>query len=156
MSARTAPSAPRRPAAEATGPEAPAGGDYVARWWSRAPDGRLRCDLCPRHCTLRDGQRGFCFVRVRRGDAIVLTTYGRSSGFALDPIEKKPLSHVLPGSTILSSAFRLTDSRRLSSPPEIQVPGCRMNSVSTRWRVQPGVSDGWVKGFIAAAPSATV
>lgn len=102
MSARAAPSAPRRPAAEATGPEAPAGGDYVARWWSRAPDGRLRCDLCPRHCTLRDGQRGFCFVRVRRGDAIVLTTYGRSSGFALDPIEKKPLSHVLPGSTILS------------------------------------------------------
>ena len=75
---------------------------HVARWWRAMPDGRLRCEVCPRRCTLRDGQRGFCFVRARVGDAIVLTTYGRSSGFVLDPIEKKPLAHVLPGSTILS------------------------------------------------------
>ncbi|CAM2936493.1 AmmeMemoRadiSam system radical SAM enzyme [Actinomyces slackii] len=74
----------------------------TARWWRPMADGRLRCELCPRRCTLRDGQRGFCFVRARRGDEIVLTTYGRSSGLALDPIEKKPLAHVRPGSTILS------------------------------------------------------
>ena len=75
---------------------------HVARWWRAMPDGRLRCEVCPRQCTLRDGQRGFCFVRARVGDAIVLTTYGRSSGFVLDPVEKKPLAHVLPGSTVLS------------------------------------------------------
>ena len=69
---------------------------HPARWWRAMPDGRLRCELCPRRCALRDGQRGFCFVRARVGDAIVLTTYGRSSGFVLDPIEKKPLAHVLP------------------------------------------------------------
>ena len=76
--------------------------EYRARWWHPVPDGRLRCEVCPRRCTLRDGQRGFCFVRARHGDAIVLTTYGRSSGFVLDPVEKKPLAHVLPGSTVLS------------------------------------------------------
>ena len=75
---------------------------HEARWWRALADGRVRCELCPRRCTLREGQRGFCFVRARVGDRMVLTTYGRSSGFALDPIEKKPLAHVLPGSTILS------------------------------------------------------
>ena len=73
-----------------------------ARWWHPLPDGRLQCDLCPRDCRLHEGQRGLCFVRERRGDAIVLSTYGRSSGFALDPIEKKPLNHFLPGSAVLS------------------------------------------------------
>ena len=77
-------------------------GVHEARWWSALDDGRVQCTLCPRRCTLREGQRGFCFVRARVGDRMVLTTYGRSSGFALDPIEKKPLAHVLPGSTILS------------------------------------------------------
>ncbi len=66
------------------------------------PDGRLRCTLCPRACTLRDGQRGLCFVRGRVGEAMVLTTYGRSSGFCVDPIEKKPLNHFLPGTPVLS------------------------------------------------------
>ena len=66
------------------------------------PDGRLRCDLCPRACAMRDGQRGLCFVRGRIGDQLVLTTYGRSSGFCVDPIEKKPLNHFLPGSAVLS------------------------------------------------------
>ena len=60
-------------------------------------DGRVQCDLCPRACKLREGQRGLCFVRGREGAAIVLTTYGRSSGFCVDPIEKKPLNHFLPG-----------------------------------------------------------
>ena len=65
-------------------------------------DGRIQCDLCPRYCRLSDGQRGFCFVRAREGDEIVLTTYGRSSGFCIDPIEKKPLNHFLPGTPVLS------------------------------------------------------
>jgi pyruvate formate lyase activating enzyme len=65
-------------------------------------DGRVRCDVCPRLCALHEGQRGFCFVRARENDAIVLTTYGRSSGFCVDPIEKKPLNHFLPGSSVLS------------------------------------------------------
>ncbi len=65
-------------------------------------DGRLRCTLCPRLCTLRDGQRGLCYVRGRIGDTMVLTTWGRSSGFCIDPIEKKPLNHFLPGTPVLS------------------------------------------------------
>jgi pyruvate formate lyase activating enzyme len=73
-----------------------------ARYWHTLDDGRLQCDVCPRECRLRDGQRGFCFVRAREGDEIVLTTYGRSSGFCIDPIEKKPLDHYLPGTSVLS------------------------------------------------------
>ena len=65
-------------------------------------DGRMQCDLCPRDCRLHEGQRGACFVRKRDGDAMVLTTYGRSSGFCIDPVEKKPLNHFYPGSSILS------------------------------------------------------
>ena len=72
------------------------------RYWHKLGDGRLQCDLCPRFCKLRDGQRGLCFVRARAADEIVLTTYGRSSGFCVDPIEKKPLNHFLPGSRVYS------------------------------------------------------
>ena len=72
------------------------------KYWHRLEDGRIQCDVCPRFCTLREGQRGLCFVRAREGDQVVLTTYGRSSGFCVDPIEKKPLSHFLPGSSVLS------------------------------------------------------
>src|SRR5690606_21963044 len=75
---------------------------FPARHYSAMPDGRLRCDVCPRECTLSDGQRGLCFVRAREGDRMVLTTYGRSSGFCVDPIEKKPLAHFFPGSSVLS------------------------------------------------------
>lgn len=73
-----------------------------ARYWHVLGDGRIQCDVCPRYCKLHDGQRGLCFVRARRGDQIVLTTYGRSSGFCVDPIEKKPLNHFLPGTPVLS------------------------------------------------------
>ncbi len=76
--------------------------NYPARWWHRLDDGRIRCDLCPRDCTLQEGQRGWCYVRMRENDRMVLTTYGRSSGFCLDPIEKKPLNHFLPGTSVLS------------------------------------------------------
>jgi len=66
------------------------------------PDGRVQCDVCPRACKLHDGQRGLCFVRGAAGGEVLLTTYGRSSGFCVDPIEKKPLNHFLPGTPILS------------------------------------------------------
>jgi pyruvate formate lyase activating enzyme len=78
------------------------GSHHPARWWHRLDDGRIQCDLCPRDCRLHEGQRGACFVRARSGDAMVLTTYGRSSGFCLDPIEKKPLNHFYPGTSVLS------------------------------------------------------
>jgi pyruvate formate lyase activating enzyme len=73
-----------------------------ARHWHALPDGRIQCDLCPRYCRLKDGQRGLCFVRAREGASLVLTTWGRSSGFCVDPIEKKPLNHYLPGTPVLS------------------------------------------------------
>jgi len=71
-------------------------------FWHLLDDGRVQCDICPRYCKLRPGQRGLCFVRKNENDAIVLTTYGRSSGFCIDPIEKKPLNHFYPGSPVLS------------------------------------------------------
>ncbi|MEQ8289205.1 MAG: AmmeMemoRadiSam system radical SAM enzyme [Gammaproteobacteria bacterium] len=72
------------------------------RYWHRLDDGRIQCDLCPRACKLHNGQRGLCFVRECEDDQIILTTYGRSSGFCVDPIEKKPLNHYYPGSSVLS------------------------------------------------------
>ena len=72
------------------------------RFWHAMADGRLQCDLCPRHCRLRDSQRGLCYVRQRLDDEIKLVSYGRSSGFCVDPIEKKPLNHFYPGSSVLS------------------------------------------------------
>jgi len=77
---------------------------HPTTWWHTLPDGRIQCDLCPRECRLHEGQRGLCFVRARQGGAIVSTTYGRSSGYCVDPIEKKPLNHVLPGTGIFSIA----------------------------------------------------
>jgi len=72
------------------------------QYWHALDDQKIQCDLCPRFCKLHEGQRGLCYVRGRVNDAIVLTTYGRSSGFAVDPIEKKPLNHFYPGSAVLS------------------------------------------------------
>jgi pyruvate formate lyase activating enzyme len=116
--------------------------------WQRLPDGRLQCDVCPRECKLQDGQRGLCFVRARAGDTLVLTTYGRSSGFCIDPIEKKPLNHFLPGTAVLSfgtagcnltcrfcqnhdiSKSREMDTLMDQAPPEViaeaaRATGCR-------------------------------
>ncbi len=76
--------------------------NYPARWWTLLPDGRIECRACPRLCKLHAGQRGFCFVRQNVGGRMVLTTYGRSSGFCVDPIEKKPLNHFYPGTSVLS------------------------------------------------------
>ncbi|MDH3744544.1 MAG: AmmeMemoRadiSam system radical SAM enzyme [Acidobacteriota bacterium] len=79
------------------------GSDTVpTKYWHVLEDSRVQCDLCPRFCRLREGQRGMCFVRGRLDDGVVLTTYGRSSGFCVDPIEKKPLNHFYPGTPVLS------------------------------------------------------
>lgn len=75
---------------------------FPGRYYHQLEDGRIQCDLCPRDCKLHDGQRGLCFVRKCEGDKVVLTSYGRSSGFCIDPIEKKPLNHFYPGSSVLS------------------------------------------------------
>jgi AmmeMemoRadiSam system radical SAM enzyme/AmmeMemoRadiSam system protein B/AmmeMemoRadiSam system protein A len=77
-------------------------GDALGRWWTDEPDGRILCQLCPRACRLKPGDRGFCFVRTNRDGRMVLDTYGRSTGFCIDPIEKKPLNHFLPGTPVLS------------------------------------------------------
>jgi pyruvate formate lyase activating enzyme len=71
-------------------------------WWHYLDDGRTQCDLCPRFCKLHEGQRAFCYVREARNGEIVLTSYGRATGYCVDPIEKKPLSHFYPGSSVLS------------------------------------------------------
>ena len=72
------------------------------RYWQLLEDGRIQCDVCPRYCKLQEGQHGLCFVRARQDDKMMLTTYGRSSGFCIDPVEKKPLNHFLPGTPIPS------------------------------------------------------
>jgi pyruvate formate lyase activating enzyme len=72
------------------------------RYWHALEDGRVQCDVCPRYCKMHEGQRGLCFVRANQGGQVVLTTYGRSSGYVIDPVEKKPLNHFLPGTPILS------------------------------------------------------
>lgn len=72
------------------------------QYWHSVDAERIQCDLCPRYCRLREGQRGLCFVRANQQHSIVLTSYGRSSGFCIDPIEKKPLNHFLPGTPVLS------------------------------------------------------
>ena len=72
------------------------------KYWHLLEDGRIQCDLCPRFCKLREGQRGLCFVRGRLNNSMVSTTYGRSSGFCVDPVEKKPLNHFYPGTSVFS------------------------------------------------------
>ena len=94
---------------------------YPGRYQTRMDDGRFRCDLCPRHCKLRPGQRAFCYVRVGTEEGVGLATYGRSTGFCIDPIEKKPLHHYLPGTAwcARTQPIEMTrDARRLQG-------GCR-------------------------------
>ena len=75
---------------------------FPTKYWHRLEDGRIQCDLCPRYCKLHEKQRGLCFVRACHNGKIVSATYGRSSGFCVDPIEKKPLNHFLPGTPVFS------------------------------------------------------
>jgi pyruvate formate lyase activating enzyme len=78
-------------------------GCKLGGWWHDSSDNsRIICDLCPRSCALRPGDRGFCFVRENRDGQMFSTTYGRSTGFCVDPIEKKPLNQFYPGTAVLS------------------------------------------------------
>ena len=76
---------------------------HLGKWWHRdSTTDRIVCDLCPRHCNMKEGDRGFCFVRKIEDNQMVLDTYGKSTGFCIDPIEKKPLNHFYPGTSVLS------------------------------------------------------
>ena len=75
---------------------------FPTQYWHSLTDHRIQCDVCPRACKLHEGQEGLCYVRANHGGRVVLTTYGRSSGYCVDPIEKKPLNHFLPGTPVLS------------------------------------------------------
>ena len=75
---------------------------WPTKHWHALEDGRIQCDVCPRECRMHEGQRGLCFVRGVEAGEVKLYTYGRSSGFCVDPIEKKPLNHFLPGTSVLS------------------------------------------------------
>src|SRR5438876_8427970 len=77
-------------------------GLHAARWWHPADTGQLLRTLCPSYCLVGEGQAGFCYIRQNRGGQVVSAGYGRSTGFAVDPIEKKPLNHFLPGARVLS------------------------------------------------------
>jgi pyruvate formate lyase activating enzyme len=73
-----------------------------ANWWHATEKGRVKCTLCPRYCHIGPGQNGFCYVRKNIDGRLYSIGYGRPTGFAIDPIEKKPLSHFYPGTGILS------------------------------------------------------
>ena len=107
-----------------------------AKWWEPAEKNKLLCTLCPRYCKIGDGQPGFCFIRQNHGGKLYTIGYGRPTGFAIDPIEKKPLNHFYPGTSILSfgtagcnlgckfcqnwsiSKAKLDDSNSLNSSPQ--------------------------------------
>jgi hypothetical protein len=137
------------------------------RYWHALEDGRVQCDVCPRYCKLHEGQRGLCFVRARQSDQIVLTTYGRSSGFCIDPIEKKPLNHYLPGEANKSPLIyrrclplrHLVDSLRL---PIHLHSGLKLSNwrgclgLTSRVRYGPGASEAKLETATEPSPSCTV
>ncbi len=109
---------------------------FPGRWWTRLDDERILCELCPRACVLKDGDRGFCFVRQNLDGQMILTTYGKSTGFCIDPVEKKPLNHFLPGTSVLSFGtagcnlgcrfcqnWEISKSREIESLSESASPG---------------------------------
>jgi len=84
----------------------------IAQWWHKSDIGKetadnpveqtVVCDLCPRECHIADGKNGYCFVRQNHVGTLIAAAWGRSTGFCIDPIEKKPLYHFLPGTPTLS------------------------------------------------------
>ena len=75
---------------------------HEARWWEPEPNGRVHCYLCPRHCHIGEGQSGFCFIRVNQGGKLYSLGYASPAALQMDPIEKKPLNHFLPGTKVFS------------------------------------------------------
>ena len=110
--------------------------ETLARWWEPAEKNKIKCTLCPRYCKIGPDQHGFCYIRQNKNGRLITTGYGHPTGFAVDPIEKKPLNHFLPGTEILSfgtagcnlgckfcqnwtmSKARLDDSNAQSVSPE--------------------------------------
>lgn len=74
----------------------------LAQWWQKSEKGKILCTLCPRYCEIGEGQPGFCYIRQNINGKLYSIGYGRPTGFAVDPVEKKPLNHFLPGTSILS------------------------------------------------------
>ena len=74
----------------------------LAKWWESTDNNKILCTLCPRYCKIGEGQPGFCFIRQNIDGKLYSIGYGKPTGFAVDPIEKKPLNHFLPGTKILS------------------------------------------------------
>lgn len=115
-------------------------GPAPARWWRAEPDGRLLCYLCPRYCRIGEGQAGFCYIRTNVGGRLWSLAYAQPCALAVDPIEKKPLFHFMPGRRILSigtagcnmgckfcqnweiSKSREDQVRSVSLPPEEAAP----------------------------------
>jgi pyruvate formate lyase activating enzyme len=75
---------------------------HEARWWEAEPGGKVHCYLCPRHCHIGDGQAGFCFIRANEGGKLYSLGYAHPAALQIDPIEKKPLNHFLPGTRVFS------------------------------------------------------
>jgi len=75
---------------------------HEAMWWESDPDGRAHCYLCPRHCRIGAGQSGFCFIRVNHNGKLYSLGYASPAALQVDPIEKKPLNHFLPGTRVFS------------------------------------------------------
>jgi pyruvate formate lyase activating enzyme len=75
---------------------------HEARWWEPEVNGRAHCYLCPRHCHINPGQAGFCFIRINQGGKLYSLGYGAPAALQVDPIEKKPLNHFLPGTRVFS------------------------------------------------------
>lgn len=73
-----------------------------AKWWKPVENEKILCTLCPRYCKIGDGQPGFCYIRQNQNGKLITLGYGRPTGFAIDPVEKKPLNHFYPGTNILS------------------------------------------------------
>ncbi len=106
-------------------------GSKVGGWWHAFPEqGRIICDLCPRACHLKPGDRGFCFVRENRDGQMVLNTYGRSTGFCIDPIEKKPLNHFLPGTAGCNLGCKICQNWSLSKSREVEQLSERADAVT--------------------------
>ncbi|MDX1692389.1 MAG: AmmeMemoRadiSam system radical SAM enzyme [Ketobacteraceae bacterium] len=118
------------------------------KYWHHLDDGRVQCDLCPRACKIHPGQRGLCFVRANVDESVVLTTYGRSTGFCVDPIEKKPLNHFYPGSSVLSFGTagcnlfcRFCQNWDISKSKQVEI----LSSVATPEMIADAASDAGCK-----------
>ncbi|MPM35876.1 hypothetical protein SDC9_82470 [bioreactor metagenome] len=75
-----------------------------AMLYEKLGDGRVKCGVCPHHCVIAEGKRGICAVRENREGTLYALNYGKAIAVAIDPIEKKPLNHFLPGTTAYSFA----------------------------------------------------